>query len=72
MKTETQHKKSYLAPTWRVVSFKTERGAFSSGTPKSVTQTFGNGGEFGDLGDVSSGAQTQYFGSGSTFGDDAF
>jgi len=26
MKTETQHKKSYLAPTWRVVSFKTEKG----------------------------------------------
>jgi len=33
MSKETQNKKNYLAPSWRVVSFKTERGAFTSGLP---------------------------------------
>jgi len=30
MKKEKQNKKKYLAPSWRVVSFKTERGVFTS------------------------------------------
>jgi len=32
MKKEKQNKKNYLAPAWRVVSFKPERGAFLSGS----------------------------------------
>jgi len=73
MSKETQHKKRYLAPSWRVVSFKTERGfATSNVSAAASTRQFDADAEAFGYHDVSSGTSTSDFANDGGYFGDAF